>query len=457
MGLENPIGPLLPQITTQRRGIRTTSAQACGLYLAVGAPTMDHRGVIIGRERYSGKAFVFDPFVLYAPESRVRLPSPHWLVLGKSGHGKSALTKCYVLRQLRYRDRSFVVLDAQGEGSVGEWDAIAKAYGVTPIRLAYGEQDGRGIRINPLDPAIPTAHQEAVLVSQIEILVSGELNADAKFAVSVALAAAKKVATEQERVPLLSDVLTALTAPSPAQLGERVCTAQELSDWGLQAAFALNRLVHGDLAGLFDGPTTEGIDLSSRLIVFDMSRLPREGPSMPLFMAVIGPWLRFGWLSPDDNVKRTLICEEAWHILSHRPVARLFNELIRYGRRLGLGFIAVVHHLSDALLKDIPEAESIIKLTATRIVYHIQGDDADATADYLALPRWARDAIKDSANLCAPGNAVWSFAGATMLVEHLRTAAERTLTDTDARMIDTAVAVDDEASVPFAWAEGASV
>lgn len=84
---------------------------------------MDPRGVIIGREAYSGKAYIFDPFILYDPKARVRLPSPHVLVLGKSGHGKSALEKTYVLRQLRFRDRSFCVLDAQGEDGTGSGTA----------------------------------------------------------------------------------------------------------------------------------------------------------------------------------------------------------------------------------------------------------------------------------------------------------------------------------------------
>ncbi|OLT34394.1 hypothetical protein BJF79_07455 [Actinomadura sp. CNU-125] len=117
----NPLAPLLPQRLTTRRGLRTTSRQACGMYLAVGAPALGHRGVIVGRERYSGKAFIYDPFVMYDETARVRLPAPHMLVLGKSGHGKSAMVKTYVLRQLAYRDRAFVVLDAQGEGEVGEW------------------------------------------------------------------------------------------------------------------------------------------------------------------------------------------------------------------------------------------------------------------------------------------------------------------------------------------------
>ncbi|CAM5249082.1 hypothetical protein SFUMM280S_07455 [Streptomyces fumanus] len=84
--------------------------------------------MIIGREVYSGKGYIYDPFQLYGQQ----LPAPHWLVLGESGNGKSALEKTYVLRQLRFKDRQVVVLDAQGEDGVGEWNLIAQELGITP-------------------------------------------------------------------------------------------------------------------------------------------------------------------------------------------------------------------------------------------------------------------------------------------------------------------------------------
>jgi hypothetical protein len=441
---------LRSQTQTRRRAIRSTSANACGLYPAVGAASMDPRGVIIGREAYSGKAYIFDPFILYDPKARVRLPSPHVLVLGKSGHGKSALEKTYVLRQLRFRDRNFCILDAQGEDGSGEWDGIARELGITPIRLVYGGTDAsEGIRINPLDARIPAEHQFKVLVSMMEILAGGPLSSQTKFALAEAHKAASAAARVQGRVAVLSDVLDALTAPREALLGQQPVSPQELIEWGQPAALALDELCNPDrdLAGLFDGPTSEGIDLDARLIVFDLTRLPREGEAMPLLMAVIGPWIRFGWIKPGDNIKRTLIVEEAWHILSHRPVARLFEELVRYGRRLGLSFWAILHHLADLVLEEAPEAAAILKLTATRVVYHLDRDEAEKTSDYLGLTSWARKSLPDGANICAPGRAIWQVGSRINLVEHIRTATEIRLTDTNRRMTETA---DSEATPPAA-------
>ncbi|MFC1435343.1 ATP/GTP-binding protein [Streptacidiphilus sp. N1-3] len=395
--------------------------------------------MIIGREAYSGKAYIFDPFILYDPKARVRLPSGHVLILGKSGHGKSALEKTYVLRQLRFRDRSFCVLDAQGEDGAGEWDSIARELGISPIRLVYGDADAAdGIRINPLDGRIPQEHQFKILVSMFEILSASSITSQCKFALAEAHKVAVAKAGSQQRVVILSDVLDALTAPSSALLGQQPVSEKELAVWGQPAALALDELCnpHRDLAGLFDGPTSENIDLDARLIVFDLTRLPREGEAMPLLMAVIGPWIRFGWIKSGDNVKRTLIVEEAWHILSHRPVARLFEELVRYGRRLGLSFVAVMHHLADLVLADAPEAAAILKLTATRVLYHLDRAEADITADYLGLTSWARDALADGANVCAPGRAIWQVGSRVNLVEHIRTKVEIRLTDTNRRMTE---------------------
>ncbi|MFI1203472.1 ATP/GTP-binding protein [Streptomyces sp. NPDC020883] len=440
---------LRPQTQTRRRPLRTSTAQACGLYPAVGSPSSDPRGAIIGREIYSGKAFIYDPFVLYDPSARERLASGHVMVLGKSGHGKSALEKCYVLRQLRFRERAFAVLDAQGEDGVGEWDAIARAVGVKPIRLVYGG-GGEGVRLNPLDPRIPNKHQFQVLCSMVEI-VGGPLSSEAKFVLSVAHKTASERAAAEERVAVLSDVHDALTRPGPGLLGKREVSEEQMVQWGQPASLAMDQLCSEDrdLAGLFNGPTTEGIDLDAKLIIFDLTALPREGEAMPLLMSVIGPWLRWGWIKSGDSVKRTLIVEEAWHILSHRPVARLFEEFVRYGRRLGLSFWAILHHLGDLRNAEAPEAEAILKLTATRVIYHMDRHEADITADYLQLPGWAREAITDGARKCAPGNAVWQVGQRVQLVEHIRSPIEVGLTNTNSKMTEKRIRSRDGGQAPI--------
>ncbi|MGH3416855.1 MAG: ATP-binding protein, partial [Actinocrinis sp.] len=167
---------------TARLPVRTSSNQAEAIYLPTAAPGLGDSGVIIGREVYSGKGYIYDPFQLYGQQ----LPAPHWLVLGESGNGKSSLEKTYVLRQLRFKDRQVVVLDAQGEDGVGEWNRIAEALGVTPIRLDPHHRSGAGIRLNPLDPAITMTGQLALLRTIIEVALGHPLDERAGYALKAA-------------------------------------------------------------------------------------------------------------------------------------------------------------------------------------------------------------------------------------------------------------------------------
>src|SRR6266581_3988213 len=156
---------LFGKVETTRLPVRTSTGQAQAVYLPTAAPGLGDSGVIIGREVYSGKGYIYDPFCLYGE----KLPAPHWLVLGESGNGKSSLQKTYVLRQLRFRDRQVVVLDAQGDDGVGEWNRIADALGVVPIRLTPGDPLSAGVRLNPLDPRISGTGQLALLRTIIEV------------------------------------------------------------------------------------------------------------------------------------------------------------------------------------------------------------------------------------------------------------------------------------------------
>ncbi len=142
---------LFGKVETTRLPVRTSTGQAQAVYLPTAAPGLGDSGVIIGREVYSGKGYIYDPFQLYGQQ----LPAPHWLVLGESGNGKSALEKTYVLRQLRFRDRQVVVLDAQGEDGVGEWNLIAAGAGDHPHPARPDGGPGPG---HPPQPAGPGDH-----------------------------------------------------------------------------------------------------------------------------------------------------------------------------------------------------------------------------------------------------------------------------------------------------------
>jgi AAA-like domain len=418
---------------TGRSPVRTSTNQAEAIYLPTAAPGLGDSGVIIGREVYSGKGYVYDPFQMYGQQ----LPAPHWLVLGESGNGKSSLEKTYVLRQLRFRDRQVVVLDAQGEDGVGEWNLIARALGVTPIRLdphhrVADDRHGAGIRLNPLDPAIAATGQLALLRTIVEVALGHTLDERSGYALKAAHATVRADALRAREQPILHDVVEALREPKPLAADEMNVGLDDVRDWGLDVALVLDRLVDGDLAGMFDGPTTAGIDLDAPLIVFDLSTIDRNSIAMPILMAIVGVWLEHTWIKPDRK-KRIFLVEEAWHIINSPAVAQLFQRLLKFGRRLGLSFVAVVHHLSDVVDgAAAKEAAAILKMASTRTIYMQKSDEARATGKVLGLPRWAAEIIPT----LTPGIAVWDVNGDVQVVKHIITEAERPLVYTDRAMTE---------------------
>jgi hypothetical protein len=394
------------------------------------APGLGDSGVIIGREVYSGKGYIYDPFQLYGQQ----LPAPHWLVLGESGNGKSALEKTYVLRQLRFRDRQVVVLDAQGEDGAGEWNLIAEQLGITPVRLDPMAALEHAIRLNPLDPAITATGQLALLRTIIEVAMGHGLNERSGFALKVAHAQVVEAVTPETagRQPILSDIVERLRHPRPESALAMNVAPDDVRAWGLDVALVLDRLVDGDLRGMFDGPTTVGIDLDAPLTVFDLSHIDRNSIAMPILMAIVGVWLEHTWIRPDRK-KRIFLVEEAWHIINSPFVAQLFQRLLKFGRRLGLSFVAVVHHLSDVVDgAAAKEAAAILKMASTRTVYAQKSDEARATGHVLGLPRWAVEIIPT----LTPGMAVWDVNGNVQVVKHLVTEAERPLVFTDRAMTE---------------------
>lgn len=430
---------LFGQNETKRLPVRTSSSQAQAVYLPNAAPGLGDSGVIIGREVYSGKGYIYDPFQLYGQQ----LPAPHWLVLGESGNGKSSLEKTYVMRQLRFRDRQVVVLDAQGEDGVGEWDLIARALGVTPVRLdpGGGRPGSDSVRLNPLDPAITQTGQLALLRTIVEVATGRPLEERSGYALKAAHARVRDealAATEAAETgapipqPLLADVVEALRNPTWEAAESMNVSIDEVRSWGLDVALVIDRLVDGDLAGMFDGPTTDGIDLDAPLIVFDLSRIDRNSIAMPILMACVGIWLEHTWLRP-DRMKRIFLVEEAWHIINSPFVAQLFQRLLKFGRRLGLSFVAVVHHLSDVVEgAAAKEAAAILKMASTRTVYAQKFDEARNTGSVLGLPRWATEIIPT----LSPGMAVWDVNGNVQVVKHIVTDIEKPLVYTDRAMTE---------------------
>ncbi|CAM5290294.1 hypothetical protein SALBM311S_05474 [Streptomyces alboniger] len=68
---------LFGKVETTRLPVRTSTGQAQAVYLPTAAPGLGDSGVIIGREVYSGKGYIYDPFPPpAAPRAALRRPHP---------------------------------------------------------------------------------------------------------------------------------------------------------------------------------------------------------------------------------------------------------------------------------------------------------------------------------------------------------------------------------------------
>ncbi|UPT43211.1 ATP/GTP-binding protein, partial [Streptomyces anulatus] len=160
------LAPLSPMHETVRRPLYTETTTSQALYLPIAPPTLGTAGAIIGRELYSGKAFIYCPFSAFGDG----LPGGNMIVMGDTGRGKSALTKTYAARQIRL-GRQVVVLDTkeQKEREEGEWAALGRSLtGKAPVKFAPG--GGRGAScINPMDPAIAGKRQVELVRTIVEL------------------------------------------------------------------------------------------------------------------------------------------------------------------------------------------------------------------------------------------------------------------------------------------------
>ncbi|WP_232544209.1 hypothetical protein [Streptomyces buecherae] len=77
------LAPLSPMHETARRPLYTETTTSQALYLPIAPPTLGTAGAIVGRELYSGKAFIYCPFSAFGDG----LPGGNMIVLGDTGRG----------------------------------------------------------------------------------------------------------------------------------------------------------------------------------------------------------------------------------------------------------------------------------------------------------------------------------------------------------------------------------
>jgi hypothetical protein len=416
------------QVTTRNLG---------AAYPFIAEAGLGQRGVVIGDDLLGG-SFVFDPFELYAAGV---VSNPNMVVFGQIGRGKSAFVKSFLWRQAVFGRRAWVV------DPKGEYGDLAEAWGVRPVAL----RPGGAIRLNPLDPG-PDADDEAapdasgrrrmeLLSSLASACLGRPLVPRERAALGVALAEA----TRATAVPTVPVVVEALLTPSADAARSLRTERRDLLEDGRDVALELRRLVHGDLCGMFDGPTTAGLDLSSPLVVLDLSAL-YASTALGVLMACATAWLQAALAraavnagaggAPSGSGRFFLVVDEAWAILSNLGVARWLQSSWKLSRAFGVSNVAVLHRVSDLRSvgasdsEQVALAQGLLSDSETRVVYAQSPGELEAAAELLSLSTTESDLLPQLRR----GIALWKVGQRSFLVQHRLSATERRIVDTDAAM-----------------------
>jgi type IV secretory pathway VirB4 component len=379
------------------------------------------RGVFIGRDS-SGGGFCYDPWVLYGEGL---LDDPNAIVLGKLGQGKSALVKTLLWRMLLFGRRAFV-LDVKRE-----YGPLCDAVGVKPIALA----PGAGVRLNPL-ASRPEEHAQLELLRAVTVTALG-----APLTQVEAAALREALRTVRARGcgdPTLPQIASALFAPV-AEMTERLRTsAERLARDVRRAALALQDLCEGPLRGLFDGPTSPGLDLDAKLLVLDLHAL-RDSPAVGILMACASAWMSalLARMAERPGRERLInVADESWKIIQHTGLGEWFQSNFKLARQFGVMNLVVLHKLADlqtagdAGSRAARIAEGLIADASTRIVYHQDASQVPLTRTLLGLSESEADLL----SMLSAGQALWRVGSRSFVVQHYRSRLEAGLTNTDTGM-----------------------
>ena len=408
-------------LAAERPGHRCTTRHAQAVYPFVAGGGLGGRGVFVGRDS-SGGAFCYDPWVLYGDGT---LDDPNAIVLGKLGQGKSALVKTLLWRMLLFGRRAFV-LDVKRE-----YGPLCQAVGVAPVSL----EPGGSIRLNPLASRPEERAQLELLRAVAVTAIGGPLTQVEAAGLREALHALRASGVAEPTLPQIARVLF----DPGADMAERLRTSPErLAHDVRRAALALQDLCEGPLKGMFDGPTTPGLDLDAKLTVLDLHAV-KDSPAVGILMACATAWMSalLARMAERPGRERLInVADESWKIVQHTGLGEWFQSNFKLARQFGVMNLVVLHKLADlsaagdAGSRAARIAEGLVADASTRIVYHQDESQVPLTRSLLGLSENEARLI----SMLSAGQALWRVGSRSFVVQHYRSRIETRITNTDTGM-----------------------
>lgn len=420
-------------MSSRQASHRVTTANLGAAFPFMAQGGLGASGVYVGEDLYGAGAFTYDPWALYPTV----LTSTGQVVLGQVGKGKSAYVKTYLFRQLAL-GRHAVVLDPKDQGGRGEYARLAEVVGHPPIRI----EPGGHVRLNPLDTtglARVLSREEVakdqigVLYALVEAALGRRLQPVEHTACRAALATAARAWPERD--PTLNEVVDRMLSPDE-QVGARFGMSRgELAMAGRDVALELGRLIEGDLAGMFDGPTSPDVDFDAPLVVLDLSAV-YQSDALGILMVCAQARLQRLLLARQD-VRRIMVIEEGWAVLRRLEIARWLQASTKLARAHGVQVILVTHRLSDltaagsAGSEQVEIAKGLLADSETHVIFGQSTAEVEKARDLFQL----NGAEAEHLPALQPHVALFRVGRRSFLVRHrLLSADEEWIVDTDQRM-----------------------
>jgi type IV secretory pathway VirB4 component len=304
--------------------------------------------------------------------------NPGMFVLGQPGTGKSTLVKRLVTGAVATGTTALILGDTKPDYAM-----LTQHLDGQVIRI------GRGLdRLNPLDAgplgrALCQMSGQAAETLQWEVrsrrlsllMALCTLVRDARITnvEEVILGRAIDLLDERltgDREPTVPDVLAVIEqGPDIVRSAARATTAAKYYDRVADLVFTLDLLCTGSLAGVFDGPTSNPIDLNAPIVSVDISHVGAAGDKL-LTAAMLCTWA-YGFAVADAAAVRAelgiahrrpylAVMDELWRALrGAQGLVEYADSLTRLNRAKGMASIMITHSLAD--LDALPTEEDRAK------------------------------------------------------------------------------------------------
>lgn len=418
-GFWGPAAPKLPshRVTSLRFGVATPFLAEAGI---------GNHGAVIGADLEAGGLFAMDPWELYRAR---HITGPSMLSIGLQGTGKSTTNKAMACRLIALGRKVAVASDPRAE-----WVRVAHAVGGKVIEVGPGRQ----ARLNPLDPGtrplgisderwetLVTQRRRQIVATVLSLLRKGAALTEYEHT-ALDLALTRIFATYTE--PTLVHVMEALLDPAPE-------ARAVVSDHGEPLGLALRRLVTGDLAGMFDQPSTVEFDGQAPMLVIDTSALLGGAEeALAIATACTSAWL--------DAVVRAgstdfwlIVNEEGWSAMRDPKAVELMDARQRLAGEWGIANMLIMHELKDLDMvgpEGSPQRNQALGLMSkaqVKIIHRQARETAPLMASTLGLTKREQELV----TRLEQGVALWKIGAKSFLVQTQLTDGEMAVFNTDAK------------------------